>query len=159
MSGALRHAEPAPRTARIAPEAGPMLRDELGELLNRLLEAERAGSKLLAGYLDELSPGSRLFTTLRDVQRDEARNCAFLIHLLLELEIEPSTATGEFYREGLAIRGARERLEFLNRGQGWAAKRIAAALPRVCAAEAKAILQAMHESHLSNITACSALFD
>lgn len=159
MSDALRHAEPAPWTARIAPEPEPMLRNELGQLLNLLLEAERAGSKLLAGYLDELSPGSRLFATLREVQRDEARNCAFLIHLLLELEIEPSTATGEFYRKGLAIPGTRQRLEFLNRGQGWVAKRIAVALPRVCATEAKAILQAMHESHLSNIAACNALFD
>jgi len=159
MSGALTHAGPAPWTSRIAPEAEPMLRDELGQLLNLLLEAERAGSKLLAGYLDELSPGSRLFATLCDVQRDKARNCAFLIHLLLELEIEPSTATGEFHGKGLAIRGSRERLEFLNRGQGWVAKRIAAALPRVCTGEAKAILQAMHESHLSNIAACNALLD
>jgi hypothetical protein len=137
----------------------PAAQDELGRLLNLLLEAERAGAKLLAAYLDELPPGSRLFATLHEVQRDEARNCAALIHLLLDCDTEPSMATGDFYEKGLAIHGARERLEFLNRGQRWVAKRIAAALPRVSNAHTKAILQEMHASHLSNISICNVLLD
>lgn len=130
---------------------------DLGELLNLLLEAERAGARLLAAYLRELDPGSPLVARLQAVQRDEAGNCAILIHHLLEAELQPSTTTGDFYRKGLAIRGWRERLEFLNRGQLWVAKRIAAALPGLSSSAAKTALQEMHASHLANIGLCEAL--
>jgi hypothetical protein len=139
--------------------SAPMPREELGRLLNLLLEAERAGAKLLAAYLDELPPGTGDWVGLHAVQRDEARNCAVLIHYLLEAEVAPSTATGEFYRKGLGIRGWRERLEFLNRGQRWVAKRIASALPRIPPSAEKSALQAMHESHLVNIALCEQLLD
>jgi nitronate monooxygenase len=130
---------------------------ELGALLNVLLEAERAGARLLAAYLDELPPQSDLSARLRAVQRDEARNCAVLIHFLLELEIAPSMATGDFYRTGLLIEGWPERLEFLNRGQAWVARRLAAALPRIPDPAVRRALQEMHESHLANIRACEGL--
>ena len=131
-----------------------MTREEFGALLNTLLEAERAGAKLLAAYVGEASPSSELHAALQSVQRDEARNCAVLIHLLLEADVAPSTATGNFYDRGLAIDGWAERLAFLNRGQGWVAKRIGEALGRVPELSAKYTLQTMHESHLENIRAC-----
>lgn len=134
-----------------------MPREEYGRLLNTLLEAERAGAKLLAAYVDELPQGSETFDTLSEVQLDEARNCAVLIHLLLEAGLEPSGAVGDFYRKGLAIDGWRERLEFLNRGQGWVAKRIAAALPRISPVGARAVLQTMLDSHAANIGICERL--
>ena len=117
--------------------------------LNELLEAERAGARLLAAWVDELPPGSALGRKLHAVQRDEARNCAVLIHLLLEAGMAPSLATGDFYRKGLAIRGWPERLEFLERGQAWVARRIAAALPGVPTPQGQHLLEAMHESHLA----------
>lgn len=129
---------------------------EYGALLNRLLEAERAGAKLLAAYCDELPLDSQAWFALRAVQLDEARNCAVLIHLLLEAEVAPTPGVGDFYGKGLTIRGWRERLQFLNRGQAWVAKRIAAALPRVPPG-AQVALRAMLDSHLSNIDACEAL--
>lgn len=122
---------------------------EYGAFLNALLEAERAGAKLLAAWVDELPATSSLGEELRGMQRDEARNCAVLIHLLLEAGIRPSTATGEFYRKGLAIRGWHERLEFLNRGQAWVARRIAAALPGVPTPQDRRLLEAMRDSHLA----------
>lgn len=134
-----------------------MTRVELGTFLNTLLEAERAGAKLLAAYVDELAPSSEVFEALRAVQRDEARNCAVLIHFLLEADVAPSTATGEFYGKGLLIDGWPERLEFLNRGQAWVVRRIAEALPRISSLAAKYALQAMHESHVENIRACETL--
>jgi len=140
-------------------DAIQMPRDEFGRLLNLLLEAERAGAKLLAAYLDELSPQSDAWVRLRVIQRDEARNCAVLIHLLLEVDVEPSSATGDFRLKGLGIRGWRERLEFLNRGQAWVARRIAAALPRVSGPGTRGMLQAMYESHLVNIDVCQKLLD
>jgi nitronate monooxygenase len=137
----------------------PMPREELGRLLNLLLEAERAGAKLLAAYLDELPAGTGDWIGLHAVQRDEARNCAVLIHYLLEAEVAPSRRTGDFYRKGLEITGWHGRLEFLNRGQLWVARRIAAALPRIPPSAAKNALQAMHESHLVNIALCEQLLD
>ena len=134
-----------------------MTREEYGRLLNTLLEAERAGAKLLAAYLDELLPQSGEWDTLSEVQRDEACNCAVLIHLLLDAEAEPTTAIGDFYRKGLAINGWHERLEFLNRGQSWVAKRIGAALPRISQAGARAVLQTMLDSHVANIGICERL--
>jgi nitronate monooxygenase len=127
---------------------------DLGALLNLLLEAERAGARLLAADLRELKPESELFVRLQKVQRDEASNCAVLIHHLLEADVQPSMATGDFYRKGLAINGWGERLEFLNRGQLWVAKRIATALPGLPASAVKNALQDMHLSHLVNIELC-----
>ena len=80
-----------------------------------------------------------------------------LIHLLVNAEVEPTMAVGDFYRRGLALRARRERLEFLNRGQIWVAKRIAAALPRISQTGARTILQSMRDSHLANIDLCERL--
>jgi nitronate monooxygenase len=141
-------------TARAwAPSMAP---EEYGAFLNQLLEAERAGAKLLSAYLDEVPPDSPRWKSIRAVQLDEAHNCAVLIHLLLEAEVTPSAVVGDFYDRGLAIRGLRERLQFLNRGQAWVAKRIAAALPHVPESARKA-LREMHDSHLANIGKCEAL--
>ena len=131
--------------------------DEYADLLNLLLECERAGAKLLAAYIDELPPGAGALEALRDVQRDEARNCAVLIHFLLEAGETPSAKTGDFYRKGLSIRGLGERLEFLNRGQAWVARRIADALPRMAATPGRKALQDMYDSHLANIARCDEL--
>ena len=130
---------------------------ELGELLNQLLEAERAGSRLLAAWLEKLTPESPLFTPLRDVQRDEASNCAVLIECLRGIGVEPSAHTGDFYNKGLTLGEWRERLEFLNRGQAWVGRRIAAALPSIQAPAARTALQEMHDSHFANIERCKQL--
>jgi nitronate monooxygenase len=133
-----------------------MTTQEYGMLLNQLLEAERAGAKLLSAYLDELSPDSFKWKSIRAVQLDEARNCAVLIHLLLEAEVTPTPAVGSFYGRGLAIKGWRERLEFLNRGQAWVARRLAAAIPRAPETAREALL-AMRDSHVVNIESCEAV--
>ena len=132
----------------------PMTHEEYGRLLNVLLECERAGAKLLAAYLSELPPGSDTAGWLSVVQRDEARNCSILIHLLLEAGVTPTTAVGAFYDRGLQIPGWRERLRFLNRGQQWVADHIAEALPRLEKFVGRKALAAMHESHLVNIRLC-----
>jgi uncharacterized protein DUF6306 len=129
---------------------------EYGAFLNQLLEAERAGAKLLSAYLDELPPDSIKWKSIRAVQLDEARNCAVLVHLLLEAEVRPTPAVGDFYGRGMAILDWRERLVFLNRGQAWVAKRLAAALPRV-PQTARKPLQEMVDSHVANIRRCEAL--
>ena len=132
-----------------------MTPEEYGSFLNLLLECERAGAKLLSAYCDELPSQSDQYAWLSAIQRDEARNCSVLIHLLLDAGVTPSTAVGDFYRKGLLIRGWRERLAFLNRGQQWVADRIAAELPRIERAGRRRPLEAMHESHLANIRICA----
>ena len=109
--------------------------DEYADLLNLLLECERAGAKLLAAYIEELPPGAGA----------------------LEPGATPSAKTGDFYRKGLSIRGLGERLEFLNRGQAWVARRIAEALPRMAATPGHKALQDMYDSHLANIARCDEL--
>lgn len=64
--------------------------------LNLLLETERAGITLLADYLNELTPEADAWTPLSVIQRDEARNCGVLIHLLREMALDPSMATVGF---------------------------------------------------------------
>lgn len=130
---------------------------ELVALLNELLEAERAGARLLADWMAEVPPGSPLHESLKDVQRDEAQNCATLIHHIREAGGAPSGATGAFYDKALAIKEWRARLDFLNRGQGWVVKRIASALPGLPASPARAMLQEMHDSHVANIARCDSL--
>jgi hypothetical protein len=135
-----------------------MTREDYAKLLNLLLECERAGAKLLATYCEELPPGSEQRAWLGVIQRDEARNCAVLIRLLREQGAEPSLAVGDFYRKGLEVRGWSERLAFLNRGQQWVARRIAAALPEISQfAEGRRSLGAMLASHLLNIHVCEEL--
>lgn len=130
-----------------------MSAQEYCALLNALLEAERAGARLLAAWMDELPPRTPAWEQLRTVQREEARNCAVLIHLLLAAGLAPSTRTGRFYDKGLAIRGWEARLAFLGRGQAWVARRIAEALPGVADPQARRLLQSMHDSHLAGTPA------
>jgi 5-formyltetrahydrofolate cyclo-ligase len=138
---------------------GPMSDRELVELLNVLLEAERAGAKVLAAFLDEHVKDSPAWKQIVAVQRDEARNCAVLIDLVDRLKGKPSAKTGDFLGKALAIQGKVARLEFLNRGQAWVARKIAEALPRIGQEFVRGPLQAMHESHLLNIEACESLIE
>jgi nitronate monooxygenase len=137
--------------------AEPSSREDLGRLLNTLLEAERAGAKLLSAYMDQLPGEAALRAVLAEVQRDEARNCAVLMDCLARTGVEASRATGSFFERGLAIEAWPERLAFLNRGQGWVARRIAEALPRIDQPAVHEALKAMHASHLENIARCEDL--
>ncbi|HTN67181.1 MAG TPA: DUF6306 domain-containing protein [Burkholderiaceae bacterium] len=107
--------------------------DEMIQLLNRLLEAERAGARTLAAFLGEYPPQSPAWQELRRVQRDEASNCKLLIDAIRSLGAEPSGATGDFLGKALAVQGRAARLAFLNRGQGWVARKIGEALPEASA--------------------------
>jgi nitronate monooxygenase len=134
-----------------------MSTEELIELLNTLLEAERAGAKTLAAFLDEYPPRSASWEQVRSVQHDEAANCKLLIDALHSIGGVPSKATGDFLGKALAQQGTVARLNFLNRGQGWVARAIAAALPRLADGPVRRMLADMHASHLANIDACNAL--
>ena len=132
----------------------PLTREELGSFLNALLEAERAGARVLRVFAAQMPIGEEALLELQRVQRDESRNCALLLGLLRKIGAEPSKRTGDFAERAIAVEGVLERLEFLNRGQAWVARRIAGALARVEDPEVREVLAAMHDSHLANVAAC-----
>ena len=155
------YSSPACYAHEIAPDyfgvSPPMTVEELVGLLNRLLEAERAGAKVLAAFLDEYERDTPAWRQLAAVQRDEAKNCAILIDLIRHMNGTPSAATGDFLEKALAVKGRVARLQFLNRGQQWVARKISEALPQLEQDFVRSALSAMHESHLLNIEACDAL--
>lgn len=129
-------------------------RAELSAFLNRMLETERAGAKALVAFMDEHERNGPAWTTLRQVQADEAHNCALLGRLLDRDGVPHSHATGEFHAKALAVAGRRARIEFLMRGLGWAVREFNAALPRIADPEARALVARMRDSHLRSIEAC-----
>ncbi len=157
------YSSPACYAHEIAPdyfgETAAMPDAELVALLNTLLEAERAGARVLAEFLNEYEPSSPAWKQLAAVQRDEAKNCAILLDLLQQVSGTPSAATGDFAGRALAVEGKVQRLQFLNRGQQWVARRIGEALPRIDRPAVRQALVAMRESHLFNIEQCEALVE
>src|SRR3546814_3382961 len=71
----------------------------------------------------------------------------------------PSRKTGGFYAKALAISGARDRLAFLNRGQGWIVRKLEALTPRIRDEVLYADLRAILDSHRTNIDRACALLD
>jgi nitronate monooxygenase len=132
---------------------------ELLALLNVLLEAERAGAKVIAAFLDDYERDTPAWRQLSNVQRDEAKNCAILIDLIRRVDGTPSTAVGDFLDKALAVQGRVARLQFLNRGQQWVARKIGEAVPQIGEVSVRSALSVMLESHLLNIEACDALME
>jgi len=128
-----------------------LTREQYGVLLNELLAAERAGSKLAAAYANELPPDCDAWAWLCIIQRNRARNCAVLIHLLLEEGLEPGTRVAGFFDLGLEIRGWSARLRFLTGTQQWSVERIAAHVTRVVSEAGRTALKAMLESHRADL--------
>ena len=118
-----------------------------------MLEAERAGAKALVVFMDEHARNGEAWKVLRAVQNDEAHNCALIGRLLEKQGVAYSHATGEFYDKAVAVKGARERIEFLIRGLKWAVKKFEEALPML-EEEPKNAFARMRDSHLRSIAAC-----
>ena len=123
-----------------------------------MLEAERAGAKALVVFMDDHSRHGEAWKVLRTIQNDETHNCA-LIGRLLEKEGAPySHATGEFFGKAVAVKGKRERIEFLVRGLKWAVKRFEEALPTLTP-DARDVFTKMRDSHLRSIDACERIIE
>jgi nitronate monooxygenase len=121
-----------------------------------MLEAERAGARALVVYMDSFERNSDAWKILRQIQADEAHNCALIGKLLEKSGTPYSHATGKFYDKAVAVKGARAQLEFLIRGLKWAVKRFEGALPRLDE-EARNVFTRMRDSHLRTISACERL--
>lgn len=123
-----------------------------------MLEAERAGAKALVVYLDDWPRNSETWKVLRQIQADEAHNCALIGKLLEKSGTPYSHATGKFYDKAVARKGRRARLEYLVRGLKWAVKEFEEELPRLDPA-AQAAFVRMRDSHLRSIAACERILE
>jgi hypothetical protein len=128
----------------------------MSDFLNRMLEAERAGAKALVVFMDDYPRNGDAWKVLRQVQADEAHNCALIGKLLEKKSVPYSHATGEFYDKAIAVKGPRQRIEFLIRGLKWAVKQFEQAFPTLDA-EALAVFTRMRDSHLRSIAACDSV--
>jgi nitronate monooxygenase len=122
-----------------------------------MLEAERAGAKALVVYLDSFERNSDAWKLLRQVQSDEAHNCALIGKLLEKQETPYSHATGEFFEKAVAKKSPAEQIAFLVLGLRWAVREFEAAVPKIGDRETRLVVQGMRDSHLRSIAACEAL--
>ena len=121
-----------------------------------MLEAERAGAKALVVFMDDFPRNGEAWKVLRQIQADEAHNCAMIGKLIEKSGGMHSHATGKFYDKAVAVQGPKARLEFLMRGLKWAVKKFEAELPRLDA-QAQDLFGRMRDSHLRSIAACERL--
>jgi nitronate monooxygenase len=118
-----------------------------------MLDAERAGAKALVVFMNDHPRHGEAWKVLREIQNDEAHNCALIGRLLEKEGAAYSHATGEFYDKAVAVKGPRERIELLVRGLKWAVKKFEEALPTLTP-EARDVFSKMRDSHLRSIDAC-----
>lgn len=135
---------------------GYMSRAELLDLLGQLLESERAGARG-AGMMSRQAAASEIRVALLDIAKDDARFCTMLIRHITRLGGTPSHATGAFYDELLAIEEPDQRLDLLNRGQGWIVRRLREALNKIDDDALHGDLKDMLEIHERTIEECTAL--
>ena len=129
---------------------GPISRDELIDFLNELLEAERAGARVaLDSARDAKDPET--VKLLKAIQDDEARWCAMLLRQIRALDGAASPRMGAFHGKAMAIADLKERLAFLNRGQGWVVRKLREVTPRVRDDALFTDLSHMLSSHIANI--------
>ncbi len=134
-----------------APEFDRQRDQQLATQLNELLEAERAGARVTLETARALPGGDALRALVDAIHDDEVRWCGMLLRALRSLDAQPSTRTGDFYGRAMAIEDVRERLAFLNRGQGWVARRVRELLQGLEREELRADLQAMLDGHQGNL--------
>ncbi len=135
----------------------PLSDAELAALLNTLLEAERAGVKVLTEYEKAFAGQPQAVEVLVASRHDEGRYCKLLYGYLQELGADITRQVGSFADKALAVDGQADKLAFLNRGQGWVARELAKALPRVTRAHMREGLQEMLDTHRANIATCEKL--
>src|SRR5438552_18484970 len=103
--------------------------------------------------MDSYSRNSEEWKVLRRIQADEAHNCVLIGELLKRAGQDYSHATGEFYDKAVAVKGNRQRVEFLIQGLRWAVQRFEESLPGLTSA-AGDVINTTPESPLRGKAAC-----
>lgn len=137
--------------------SGHMTRSELTAFLNVLLEAQRAGMKVMAMMVgDPAAPGSYV-DSLREMSKEEARFCAMLTDQVERLGGAPSAATGPFEGKMRALPDFAARLALLEKGIDWVIRKLRETLPRIREDDIHRDLRNMLQVHEHVHATCQAL--
>src|SRR5436309_4675727 len=122
---------------------------QLESLLNRLLEAERAGRQLLDAMTQETADPQikALFANFTDIEVGDAAALEGLIRLHGGT---PSTKTSDFADKVLSIDNLHDQITLLSRGQAWVARKVEQALALNPPADIAAFLKEMANRHRHN---------
>lgn len=122
------------------------------ELLNALLEAERAGVET-ANYLMKHFPSGKLDAQYKQLKQDEAWSCSGLHKAVIREGGKPSMKVGAFADKVVALDTLQEKLVLLNKGQAWVARKIDEAIACGTKPETEEFLKEMKDKHHTNINA------
>ncbi|HTJ89218.1 MAG TPA: DUF6306 domain-containing protein [Acidocella sp.] len=125
-------------------------REELLVSLNDLLEAERAGLRVALRTAADIEDPS-LNKLMTGIHRGGARWCGVLTRAILSLKGTPSTRTGVFYEQAMAIADLPQRLAFLNKSEAWVVRRLRALSPKIRSDCIHGDIMAMLVSHEETI--------
>jgi rubrerythrin len=122
------------------------MKKELEDLLNLLLEAERAGVEALRGMSEETADPEvkSLFQYFSEV---EVKDCTSLEQLIHDHGGIPSTKTGDFAEKVLNLDSLHDQMNLLSRGQAWTARKVEQALALDPPPEIAAFLKEMANRH------------
>ena len=132
----------------------PLCSAEIVNLLNQLVEGERAGARGLIDMDTEVEDAA-LRELLTAVAKDEARFCAMLSHHVTRLGGDASRATGVFYDKLKARETLADKLKLLDRGQSAVVRMLVDAIPRIKDTALRDDLDEMREVHVRNIESCA----
>jgi hypothetical protein len=123
---------------------------QLEALLNRLLEAERAGHKLLDAMTQETADPQikALFANFTDIEVSDVSVLEGLIRLHGGT---PSTKVGDFADKVLSVDNLHDQINLLSRGQAWVARKVEQALSLHPPADIAAFLKEMANRHRHNM--------
>ena len=122
----------------------------LENLLNRLLEAERAGHALL-DTLSQTTADSGLKSLFTSFTEVEVSDVSILEGLIRLHGGTPSTASGDFAQKVLRIEGLQGQIDLLSRGQAWVARTVEQALDLQPPPDIAAFLKEMANRHRHNV--------
>jgi nitronate monooxygenase len=130
-------------------------KSSLLDFYNMLLEAERAGVKVLGELLSQVE-GDDLQVLVKKFLRDEGINCRILISLIHDLGAEPSDKTGDFVEKVQALDNLEEKIDLLIRGQEWVARKIRQSRALVPVGSSYLFMEAIKVQHEENVDALKA---
>lgn len=127
-----------------------LMNPELETILNRLLEAERAGHQLLDAMAQETSD-PRLKALFANFTEVEVGDVSVLEGLIRLHGGTPSTQTGNFVDRVLNLDNLHDQINLLSRGQAWVARKVEQALALNPPPDIAAFLKEMANRHRHNM--------
>lgn len=124
--------------------------------LNRLLESERAGVKVLSALLQEM-PMNSVQSLAKNFLHDEGMNCQVIRTIIDNLNGTASPHTGDFVQKVAALATLEEKLALLIKGQEWVATYIRRNRGLIPKSSDRMFIEAMKIQHEENVDTLSQL--